>query len=84
MFGRPETVLSGNESQFDSKLFSVGCQEMGIANVLTSTCYTTKNGKTERFNQSILSMLRCYLRDHKRDWDEYFMVITYVYNTSIH
>lgn len=32
----------------------------------------------------VLAMLRCYVRDHRRDWDEYVQVLTYACSTGVH
>lgn len=29
-------------------------------------------------------MLRCYVSDHQRNWDDYFQVLTYEYNSGVH
>ena len=40
------------------------------------------NGLTERFNQTLQSMLRKYIQDHKDRWDEYIDTCIFAYNTS--
>lgn len=83
-YGVPKEVLSDNGPQFAS-LFSMGVfQAMGITNSFTSTYHPQTNGKTERFNRTILQMIRCYVADLQRYWDVYFQELTYTYNTAVH
>lgn len=66
-YGAPETDLFDNVSHFASKSFRRVFQVMYIANTLTSTYHPETNGHTERYNRTILAMMRCYIRDHEKD-----------------
>lgn len=82
-YGAPESVVTENGSQFTTELFFRVCQVMGIANAFTSTYHPHTNELTERYNRTILKMLRCYVGYHQGDWDEYVQVLTYAYNNGI-
>ena len=83
-YGPPETLISDNGSQFASKFFQSVCECLGIANVFTSTYHPQTNGQVERYNRTVLAMLRSYVNEHQTDWDEYATALTYAYNNSIH
>ena len=83
-YGPPKDLISDNGSQFASKLFRRVCQLLGIVNIFTSTYHPQTNGQVERYNRTILAMLRNYVSDHQDDWDEYATALTYAYNNSVH
>ena len=83
-YGPPKTLLSDNGSNFASKLFQRVCGYAGIANLYTSTYHPQTNGQVERYNRTILAMLRNYINEHQDDWDQYVTALTYAYNTSVH
>ena len=83
-YGPPKTLLSDNGSNFASKLFQRMCSYIGVANMYTSTYHPQTNGQVERYNRTILAMLRNYVNEHQDDWDEYVTALTYAYNTSVH
>ena len=60
------------------------CELLGISNVFTSTYHPQTNGLVERYNRTILAMLRNYVNEHQNDWDEFASVLTYAYNNHVH
>ena len=66
------------------KLFQRMCSYIGVANMYTSTYHPQTNGQVERYNRTILVLLRNYVNEHQDDWDEYVTALTYAYNTSVH
>ena len=56
--------------------------------LLTSThlhlSTSNKNGQVERYNRTILAMLRNYVNENQDDWDQYVKALTYACNTSLH
>ena len=83
-YGPPATLLSDNGSQFASKLFQTVCQRFGIDNRFTSAYHPQTNGQVERYNRTVLAMLRNYVNDHRDDWDRYISGVTYAYNNTVH
>lgn len=57
---------------------------MGIGNSLESTYHLYKNGRTERLVQTMLAILRCYMSDHRSDWNDYAQGITYPYDSGVY
>ena len=83
-YGPPECLISDNGKQFADKFFQVVCSILGISNVFTSTYQPQTNGQVERYNRTILAMLRNYVNEHQDDWDRYATVLTYAYNNHVH
>ena len=53
-------------------------------NIFTSTYHTQTNGQVERYNRTIIAMLRNYVNEHQDDWDRYATALTYAYNNHVH
>ena len=83
-FGPLECVISDNGKQFAAKFFQAVCELLGISNVFTSTYHLQKNGQVERYNRTILAMLRNCVNEHQNDWDDFASVLTYAYNNHVH
>ena len=66
-YGPPEAVISDNGKQFAAKCFQAVCGLLGISNVFTSTYHPQTNGRVERYNRTILAMLRNYVNEHQSD-----------------
>ena len=90
-YGPPECVISDNEKQCAAKFFQAVCEQLGISNVFTSTYHPQTNGQVERYNRTILAMLRNYVMitsisiiENQNDWDEFAFVLTYAYTNHVH
>ena len=83
-YGPPTDLISDNGAQFAGNLFRRVCQLLGVTNVFTSTYHPQTNGQVERYNRTVLAMLRCYVGEHQDDWDLYAPMLTYAYNNSVH
>ena len=59
-------------------------QLLGLSNASTSAYPPQTNGQVERYNRTILNMLRCYVEEHQTDWDRYASALTYAYNNDVH
>ena len=66
-YGPPECVISDNCKQFAAKFFQAVCELLGISNFFTSTYHSQTNGQVERYNTTILAMLRNYVNEHQND-----------------
>ena len=83
-YGVPRTLLADNGKQFSSQFFRGVSQLLGITNTFTSAYHPQTNGMVERFNRSIVNMLRNYVNDHQDDWDQYVRALTFAYNCGVH
>ena len=83
-YGPLRTLLSDNGSQFVSLFFQRVCLVMYIMSSFTTTCHPQTNGQSERFNRSLLAMMRCYVDDHPADWCRCARALCFAYNTAVH
>ena len=64
----PQTYISDNGLQFDSKAFRRYCCELGIANKYSTSAYSHGNRQAEVVNKVIINGLKKRLDDAKRRW----------------
>ena len=83
-YGVPRTLLSDDGPQINANFFHSTCGVLGITNLYTSAYNPQTNGKVERYNRTIASMLRNYVGEHQDDWDVYVRPLTYAYNSHVH
>lgn len=80
----PEPFLSDNGPQLAVKFFNSVSRSLSIANVYTCTHRPETNGQVERYNRTVVAVLRNYVNEHEDDWDVYTSALTYVYDNQIH
>ena len=60
-YGTPKETLTDNGPQFASKFLQETCQALGISNAFTSAYHPQTNGQAERFNRTLVAMLRYFV-----------------------
>lgn len=81
-FGWPKKLISDNGSQFTSKLFLKFLEDNFILQVLTPP-YSPQCNSTERANRTVKTLIRIYLGEDQKRWDEQLPEIQFAINTSI-
>lgn len=81
-FGMPSRLHSDQGRNFESKIIRTLCQALGITRSRTTPYHPAGNGAAERFNQSLISMLRTLDDAKKRHWREHLGTLVHAYNTS--
>jgi len=85
MYGTPKRILTDQGRNFESSYFQNFCNFFRINKIRTSGYRSQANGICERFNQSLLVILRKILNKNQiSDWDRYINFATHAYNTSVH
>ena len=69
-FGVPESLVSNNGLQFDSKTFHKFCSDLGIKNKYSTLAYSQNNGQAEATNKAIVNGLKKRLEGTKGRWAE--------------
>ena len=67
-FGCPLSIHSDQGGNYESRLFSELCELMEIRKTRTSVRNPKCNGQPERFNKTLVPMIRSYLKNQE-DWD---------------
>ena len=68
-WGCPVSILSDQGRTYESKLFKELCRMLQVKKLRTSVRNPRCNGQAERFNQTLLKMMRAYLKGEQDNWD---------------
>jgi len=68
-FGCPLEIFTDQGKNFDSNLFKALCDVLQIAKRRTTPYHPSSNGQVERYNRTILQMIRCYIEKKAEFWD---------------
>ena len=74
-FGVPLQVHTDQGRNFDGNLFKAFCDLMQATKTRTTPYHPSANGQVERYNRTILQMIRCFLKNKQQDWDKYLPAI---------
>ena len=67
-FGVPNTLISDNGLQFDSRAFHEFCSDLSIKNRYSTPAYPQSNGQVEATNKAIVNGLKKRLDGAKGRW----------------
>ena len=70
-FGVPLQIHTDQGSNFTSGMFTDLCRLLQSTKTRTTPYRPSSNGQVERYNQMILSYIRCQLSGDDRQWDEH-------------
>ena len=68
-YGSPYSILSDRGRNYESGIYRELCRLLEIRKVRTTTANPQGNGQTERFNRTLLKMIRAYIHDDEDTWD---------------
>ncbi|KAL5481592.1 hypothetical protein EMCRGX_G021785 [Ephydatia muelleri] len=83
-FGAPTHLHTDQGRSFESSLIKEICRLMGIVKTRTTPYHPQSDGMIERFNRTLLSMLRMAAVDDETNWDLRIPCLMLAYRTSIH
>lgn len=68
-WGSPLTIHTDQGMTFESKVFKKMCEILGVRKTRSSPRNPKGNGQTERFNRTLVQMIRAFLTGEQEDWD---------------
>jgi len=82
--GCPKSIITDRGSQFTSAKWKEYVTRLGVEHKMTTPYHPQSNGIDERFNGTLVRVLRSYVEENQRDWDEKLKWAVYLYNTTVH
>ena len=83
-FGAPTHLHTDQGRSFESSLIRELCQLLGIVKTRTTPYHPQSDGMIERFNRTLLSMLRMAAVEDESNWDLKLPCLMFAYRTSVH
>eukprot|EP00731_Ephydatia_muelleri_P008580 Em0004g918a len=83
-FGAPTHLHTDQGRSFESSLIKELCPAEGIVKTRTTPYHPQSDGMIERFNRTLLSMLRMAAVDDESNWDLKLPCLMLAYRTSVH
>jgi Tat protein secretion system quality control protein TatD with DNase activity len=83
-FGIPDRIVTDRGSEFQSKLMTELCYQLGIAKSQTSPYYPQSNGALERFHRTLRSALLALSEVARSSWDESLELCLWAYRNTVH
>ena len=83
-FGVPDTLISDNGLQFDSRAFRDFYCYLSITNRYSTPAYPQSNGQAEAVNKTILNGLKRRLDGAKGNWAKELPNVLWAYRTTPH
>ena len=84
LFGFADSILTDQGTNFQSQLLLDVYDVLDINRLRTSPYRPQTDGITERFNNTVKTMLAAYLEVNQNKWDEHLTKLTFAYNSAKH
>ena len=83
-YGLCRQLHTDQGSNFQSHLFREMCTLLDIDKTRTTPFHPASDGLVERFNRTMETMLRMYVSENQRDWDEKLPCLLMAYRATVH
>ena len=83
MMGLPDVLHSDQGRNFESTLLRQTLDAFGTSKSYTTAYHPQGDGMVERFNCSLLQMIRSYV-ENEADWEYHLPLVLYAYQISVH
>ena len=83
-YGLPSRIHHDQGGEFNNRLWSRLHQLTGISASRTTPYHPEGDGQPERFNRTLISMLKCLGESEKQDWSKHLAKLCFAYNSTVH
>lgn len=77
-------IHSDQGASFESQLISKLLKVAGVGKSRTTLYHPMGNGSVERFNRTLVNMIRALSPDAKHHWPQQLQTLTFMYNCTVH
>ena len=82
--GVPLMMHSDQGREFESELWQEMCHRLAICKTRTNPYRPQSDGMVERFNRTLIQVLKSLVNDKMDDWDEQCDYVCHAYNSTVH
>ena len=83
-YGFPHRIHTDQGANFESRLIHELCILYGAEKSRTTPYHPAGNGQCERFNRTLIGLLRTLEGEKRRRWPDYVHTLVYNYNNTVH
>ena len=83
-YGLPHRIHHDQGTEFNNRLWSRLHQLTGVAASRTTPYHPEGDGQPERFNRTLISMLKCLGQSEKQEWNKHLSKLCFAYNSTVH
>jgi hypothetical protein len=82
LHGVPKKIISDRGSVFTGRFWTSFQEALGTQLNFSTAYHPETDGQTERTNQTLEDMLRMYVMDQQKRWEEFIPLVEFAYNNS--
>ena len=82
--GMPLSIVSDRDPRMTSLFWRAIFDNMGTSLKFSSSFHPQTDGQSEIANSVVLDLLKCYVHDHKEQWEKYLPLVEFAYNNTVH
>ena len=82
--GVPLIMHSDQGREFESDLWQEMCHYLAICKTRTNPYRPQSDGQVERFNRTLIAVLKPLVNEQTDDWDEQVDFVVHAYNSTVH
>lgn len=82
LYGIPGTILCNYEQKFVSYVRPCKCTYLGLQNLTNTVYHPQTNRNVEQYHTMPVPIIRYYVADKQRHWNEYVQPQNYAYNSQ--
>jgi transposase InsO family protein len=82
LHGVPKRIISDRGSVFTGRFWTSFQEALGTQLNFSTAYHPETDGQTKRMNQTLEDMLRMYVMDQQKRWEEFLPLVEFAYNNS--